>query len=89
MKPIQNAPISTRVMPEFVPFVSGDRLKPKISALVANATCVTTDTVIAAMGEQPTRSLQTQVGYALRALGWRSKQETGGERRRFYVKTKT
>ena len=75
--------------PSFVPFVSGVDLKPKISALVANTTCVTTDMVIAFLGETATRSLQTQVGTVLLALGWKKMQETGGERRRFYVKSKT
>lgn len=35
------------------------------------------------------RSAQIRVGNILRRLKWKPHQETGGERRRFYVKTKT
>lgn len=39
--------------------------------------------------ERQDRSSQTRAGNILRKLGWKQKQETTGDRRRFYVKSKT
>lgn len=60
--------------------------QPLVAAYLADKTRVTADQIIIeVLGEQPTKSLQVQVGLAMRRLCWTHKQRTTtGDRSRYY-----
>lgn len=59
--------------------------QPRVAAYLADKTRVTSDQIIIeVLGEQPTKSLQVQVGLTMRRLGWTSQQATTGDRSRYY-----
>lgn len=62
------------------PWLAG-KTKVLISEVLSDALLIKAD--------RHDRSAQTRVGNILRRLKWAPKQETGGDRRRFYVKTNT